>query len=92
MIEYPAESAGIQVIAAIPFHSAQACSGCRNMVPKDYQFGFVNTASLAGQNPFERYRAGVNVSRWREHYLISPRLMAAGTVTRGAIMDIIKTS
>jgi len=34
MIEYKAESAGIQVIAVNPSNTTQACSGCGSIVPK----------------------------------------------------------
>ena len=35
MLEYKAESAGIQVIAVNPSNTTQACSGCGRIVPKD---------------------------------------------------------
>lgn len=35
MLEYKAESAGIQVVTVNPFNTTQACSGCGVIVPKD---------------------------------------------------------
>jgi putative transposase len=35
MLEYKAESAGIQVIAVNPSNTTQACSGCGRLVAKD---------------------------------------------------------
>lgn len=34
MLEYKAESAGIQIVAVNPFNTTQICSGCGNIVPK----------------------------------------------------------
>ena len=34
MLEFKAESAGIQVIAVNPSNTTQACSGCKIIVPK----------------------------------------------------------